>query len=217
MRSSLNSTKVDSSKCPRVILLPSPFIMDHGSRRTSLYSDGAQNNCACMKIVLDLSLQYPRWNIPEGKITYSPVLLRHSLSHWWKHFFSDVKRYLSLLKQVMHVGANNSPLLLFSPKVECPDRLLSSPSTGCLSASGFISSSWTGGSPRMFGGLMLADTFFWDMCASVGAFNSGSVVVCETFASPDVFASGGAFNSVSVVVWECWPVLTMPWVEEYNQ
>ncbi len=40
------------------------------------------------------------------------------------------------------------------------------------------------------------------MCASGGAFNSGSVVVCETFTSPDVFASGGAFNSVSVVVWE---------------
>jgi hypothetical protein len=36
--------------------------------------------------------------------------------------------------------------------------------------------------------------------------NSGQdpllVVVCETFASPDVFASGGAFNSVSVVAWE---------------
>ncbi len=43
--------------------------------------------------------------------------------------------------------------------------------------------------------------FFWDMCAYCGAFNSGSVVVCEIFASPDVFASGGAFNSVSVVVW----------------
>ncbi len=53
----------------------------------------------------------------------------------------------------------------------------------------------------MFGGFMLADISFWDTCASVGAFNSGSVVVCETFASPDVFASGGAFNTVSVVVW----------------
>ncbi len=48
---------------------------------------------------------------------------------------------------------------------------------------------------------MLTDISFWDMCASGGAFNSGSVVVCETFASPDVFASGGAFNSVNVVVW----------------
>ncbi len=43
----------------------------------------------------------------------------------------------------------------------------------------------------MFGGFMLADISFWDMCVSGGAFNSGSVVVCETFASPDVFASGG--------------------------
>jgi hypothetical protein len=49
---------------------------------------------------------------------------------------------------------------------------------------------------------MLAGIFFWDMCTSGGAFNSGSVVVCEPFASPDVFASGSAFNSVSVVVWE---------------
>jgi hypothetical protein len=40
------------------------------------------------------------------------------------------------------------------------------------------------------------------MFASGGAFNYGSVVVCETYASPDVFASGGAFNSVSVEVWE---------------
>ncbi len=53
----------------------------------------------------------------------------------------------------------------------------------------------------MFGGFMLADISIWDMCASGGAFNSGSVVVCETFASPNVFASGGAFYSVSVVVW----------------
>ncbi len=54
----------------------------------------------------------------------------------------------------------------------------------------------------MFGVFMLADISLWDMCASGGAFNSGSVVVCEMFASPYVFASGGAFNSVSVVVWE---------------
>ncbi len=57
---------------------------------------------------------------------------------------------------------------------------------------------------------MLADISFRDMCASGGAFNSGSVVVCERFTSPDVFASGGAFNSVSVVVWVSLPVLTMP-------
>ncbi len=54
----------------------------------------------------------------------------------------------------------------------------------------------------MFGGFMLADISFWDMFASGGAFDSGSVVVCETFTSPDVFDSGGAFNSGSVVVWE---------------
>ncbi len=47
---------------------------------------------------------------------------------------------------------------------------------------------------------MLADISFWDVFPFGGAFNSGSVVVCETFASPDVFASGGAFTSVSVVV-----------------
>ncbi len=117
MRSSLNSTKVDSSKCPWVISFPSPFIMDRGSRRTSLYSVGAQNNCACMKIMSDLSLLYPRWNIPKGKIKYSPVLLRHSLSNWWTHFFLDVERNLFSLKQVMHVGANNSPLLLFCHKL----------------------------------------------------------------------------------------------------
>ncbi len=39
----------------------------------------------------------------------------------------------------------------------------------------------------MFGGFMLADISFWDMCASGGAFNSESVVVCETFTSSDVF------------------------------
>ncbi len=48
---------------------------------------------------------------------------------------------------------------------------------------------------------MLADMSFWERFASGGAFNSGTVVVCETFASPDMFASGGAFTSVSVVVW----------------
>jgi hypothetical protein len=55
---------------------------------------------------------------------------------------------------------------------------------------------------RMFGGFMLADISLWDMFASGGAFSYRSVVVCETFASPDLFASSGAFNSVSVVVWE---------------
>ncbi len=49
---------------------------------------------------------------------------------------------------------------------------------------------------------MLADISFWDMFASGGAFNSGSVFVCETFASADMFVSGGDFISVSVVVWE---------------
>ncbi len=47
---------------------------------------------------------------------YSSVLLRHSLFNWWAHFFSDVERYLLLLKQVVHVGANNSPLLLLCCK-----------------------------------------------------------------------------------------------------
>ncbi len=56
MRSSLNSNEVDLSKCPRVTSLPLPFIMDRGSRMASVYLVGAQNNCACMKIVLDLSL-----------------------------------------------------------------------------------------------------------------------------------------------------------------
>ncbi len=53
----------------------------------------------------------------------------------------------------------------------------------------------------MFGGFMLADIFFWDMFASGAAFNSGTVVVCEMFTSPDMFTSGGAFTYVSVVVW----------------
>ncbi len=43
---------------------------------------------------------------------------------------------------------------------------------------------------------MLADISFKDMFASSGAFNSGSVVVCETFASPDVFASGGVSSTL---------------------
>ncbi len=68
----------------------------------------------------------------------------------------------------------------------------------------------------MFGGFMLADISFWDMFASGGAFNSGSVDVCEMFASPDMFASGGDFNSATVVVWETFASLTMPLVEEYN-
>jgi hypothetical protein len=52
---------------------------------------------------------------------------------------------------------------------------------------------------------MLADISFWDMFISGGAYNSGSVVVCETFASPDIFTSDGAINSVNVVVWETFP------------
>ncbi len=54
----------------------------------------------------------------------------------------------------------------------------------------------------MFGGFMLADISFWDMFASGGAFNPGTVVVqFEMFASPDIIASWGAFTSGSVVVW----------------
>jgi hypothetical protein len=52
---------------------------------------------------------------------------------------------------------------------------------------------------------MLADISFWDMFASGGAINSGSVIVLEMFTYPDLFASGGAFNSGSVVVWETFP------------
>jgi hypothetical protein len=53
----------------------------------------------------------------------------------------------------------------------------------------------------MFGGLMLAAICFWDIFASGGAFNPGTVVVCyETFASPDIIASWAAFTSKSVVV-----------------
>ncbi len=49
---------------------------------------------------------------------------------------------------------------------------------------------------------MLADISSWDMFASGGAFNPGTVVVWfETFASPDIIASWGAFTSGSVVVW----------------
>ncbi len=50
---SLNSDKVDSSKHPRVTCWPCVFIRDRGSRRTSVPSVGAQNNCAWMKILLD--------------------------------------------------------------------------------------------------------------------------------------------------------------------
>ncbi len=49
---------------------------------------------------------------------------------------------------------------------------------------------------------MLADISFWDMFASGGAFNLGTVfVLFETFASSDIIASWGAFTSGSVVVW----------------
>jgi hypothetical protein len=47
----------------------------------------------------------------------------------------------------------------------------------------------------------LADISFWDMLASGGAINSGTVVVCETFASLDMIAYWGPFTSVSVVAW----------------
>ncbi len=54
----------------------------------------------------------------------------------------------------------------------------------------------------MFGGFMQAGISFWDMFASGGAFNPGTVVVCfETFASPHIIASRGAFTSGNVVVW----------------
>jgi hypothetical protein len=43
-------------------------------------------------------------------------------------------------------------------------------------------------------GFMLAEISVWDIFASGGAFNSGSVVVQETFTSPD-----GAFCCRSVV------------------
>ncbi len=53
----------------------------------------------------------------------------------------------------------------------------------------------------MFGGFMLADISFWDMLASGGAFNPGTVVVWfETFTSPDIIASWGAFISGNDVV-----------------
>jgi hypothetical protein len=56
---------------------------------------------------------------------YSPVLLRHSLVHWCKHYFLDGRRYLFSFKQVVHVGANNSPLLSFLPKIDMLDKLVS--------------------------------------------------------------------------------------------
>ncbi len=89
MRSSLNSDKVDSSEHPRVTCLPCAFIRDRGSHKTLVSLVGAQNNCAWVKIWLDFWLEYPRWYISDGKIMYSPVLLRRSLVHWWEHFFSD--------------------------------------------------------------------------------------------------------------------------------
>ena len=50
---------------------------------------------------------------------------------------------------------------------------------------------------------MLAEISFWDMFASGGAFNPGTVVVWfEMFASPDIIFSWGVFTSGShVVVW----------------
>ncbi len=95
---------------------------------------------------------------------YSPVLLRHSLVHWWDHFFTDIRRNLFSLKQVVQIGANNSQLLLFSPTIDMLDKLLSLPSTGFSCR--YITSSWMGGSKWMFGGFMLAANSFWDMFAS---------------------------------------------------
>ncbi len=54
----------------------------------------------------------------------------------------------------------------------------------------------------IFGGFMLAATSFWDMFASGGAFNPGTVVVwCEMFASPDAIESWAAFTCECVMVW----------------
>ncbi len=51
----------------------------------------------------------------------------------------------------------------------------------------------------MFGGFMLADISFWDMFASGGAFNPGTVVVWfEMLASPDIIAFLGC-----VYFWKC--------------
>ncbi len=44
--------------------------------------------------------------------------------------FLDGRKYLFLLKQVVHVGANNSPLLSFLPKIDMLDKVVSLPSTG---------------------------------------------------------------------------------------
>jgi hypothetical protein len=98
---------------------------------------------------------------------------------WVGTLFSDMERYLFSLKQMVHVGANNSLLLLFCEKLKCwtdcsfhPEQVPCADS--CLHPAS-----------RMFCGFMLAEISFWDMFASGGAFNSGSVVVWETFASPD--------------------------------
>jgi hypothetical protein len=56
---------------------------------------------------------------------YLPGLFRLSLLHWWEHFFSETRRYLFSLKQMLHVGANNSPLLSCSPTIGGPAQDLS--------------------------------------------------------------------------------------------
>ena len=53
MRSSLKSVSLDASKHPQLICFPCAFIMDRGSRKTSVSNVGLQNNCACVKIWLD--------------------------------------------------------------------------------------------------------------------------------------------------------------------
>ncbi len=53
----------------------------------------------------------------------------------------------------------------------------------------------------MFGGFMFAATSFWDMFASGGAFNPGTVLLwCIMFASPDIIDSWAAFTCECVVV-----------------
>ncbi len=64
---------------------------------------------------------------PQGKKNILSSAIKALIIPLVDTLFSYVERYLFSLKQVVHVGANNSPLLLFLPKVEMPDRLLSSP------------------------------------------------------------------------------------------
>jgi hypothetical protein len=61
---------------------------------------------------------------PQGKNNILSSAIKSLIIPLVDTLFFDVERYLFLLKQVMHIGANNSPLLLFLSKVEWPDRLL---------------------------------------------------------------------------------------------